>query len=111
MAADGNGTPEVHAAAVLHATALHSGEKTRTGLGLSAGEARPILGNRERYRERSTLRGGGIMSDFGVEDSIDTIGPDGAFEDVGEDAEPYDEDDLEAWDEDTEAFDSEHQDG
>lgn len=51
------------------------------------------------------------MSDFGIEDSIDTIGPDGAFDDVGEDAEPYDEDDLEAWDEDTEAFDSGRQDG
>lgn len=51
------------------------------------------------------------MSDFGVEDSIDTIGPDGVFDDVGEDTEPYDEDDLEAWNEDTEAFDSEGQDG
>ncbi|RZU65290.1 hypothetical protein EV379_1618 [Microterricola gilva] len=47
------------------------------------------------------------MSDFAAEDDVETIGPDGVFDDVGEDAEPYDEDDLDAWDEETEAFDSE----
>lgn len=54
------------------------------------------------------------MSDFAADDDVETIdvetiGPDGVFDDVGEDAEPYDEDDLEAWDEDTEALDSERQ--
>ncbi|WP_207226213.1 hypothetical protein [Microterricola gilva] len=107
-AADGNGTQDVHDAPAPYAITLHPGAEMRTGKGLSAGAARPILGSRERNPERDRENAEvPIMSDFAAEDDVETIGPDGVFDDVGEDAEPYDEDDLDAWDEETEAFDSE----
>lgn len=45
------------------------------------------------------------MAEFPDEDEAGTIGPDGVFDDVGEDDEPFDEDDIIAWEEDTEVYD------
>lgn len=59
----------------------------------------------QSYSRGANLMEVQAMTELPDEDEAGTIGPDGVFDDVGEDDEPFDEDDIIAWEEDTEVYD------